>query len=108
MIFPRVKPYFIGIIHNEYVLDVGLGVTNFMLVIFFMLMVLKGISTAVKYAGVGNFDTVFGFFFGFVRAYLISICIFSAIHIVYSYDKWPVNVDESYILPSLANGSNYF
>tara|TARA_B100001123_G_C14996021_1_gene901584 strand:+ start:221 stop:766 length:546 start_codon:yes stop_codon:yes gene_type:complete len=107
IIFPRVKPYFKGIIDNEYVLDIGLGVTIFILVIFLILMVNKGISKAVKYTGIGNLDTVFGFFFGFLRAYIISICIFSAIHIVYNYDKWPINVDKSYIFPYLEKGSNY-
>ena len=107
IIFPRVKPYFKGIIDNEYVLDIGLGVTIFILVIFLILMINKGISKAVKYTGIGNLDTVFGFFFGFLRAYIISICIFSAIHIVYNYDKWPINVDKSYIFPYLEKGSNY-
>ena len=107
IIFPRVKPYFKGIIDNEYVLDIGLGVTIFILVIFLILMVNKGISKAVKYTGIGNLDTVFGFFFGFLRAYIISVCIFSAIHIVYNYDKWPINVDKSYIFPYLEKGSNY-
>ena len=88
IIFPRVKPYFKDIIDNEYVLDIGLGITIFIIVIFLVLMVNRGISKAISYSGIGNLDTVFGFFFGFVRAYIISIFIFSGIHIVYNYDKW--------------------
>ena len=34
IIFPRVKPYLEDIIDNEYVLDVGLGITIFVIVIF--------------------------------------------------------------------------
>ena len=107
IIFPRVKPYFKDIIDNEYVLDIGLGVTIFIVVIFLVLMVNKGISKAISYSGIGSLDTVFGFFFGFVRAYIISIFIFSGIHIVYNYDKWPLNLDKSYIFPYLEKGSNY-
>ena len=107
IIFPRVKPYFEDIIDSEYVLDVGLGVTIFVIVIFLVLMINKGISKAVRYTGIGSLDTVFGFFFGFIRAYIISVCIFSGIHIVYNYDKWPINVDKSYIFPYLEKGSNY-
>jgi membrane protein required for colicin V production len=107
IIFPRVKPYFEDIIDNEYVLDVGLGVAIFVIVIFLVLMINKGISKAVRYTGIGSLDTVFGFFFGFIRAYIISICIFSGIHIVYNYDKWPINVDKSYVFPYLEKGSNY-
>jgi membrane protein required for colicin V production len=107
IIFPRAKPYFEDIIDSEYVLDVGLGVTIFVIVIFLVLMINKGISKAVRYTGIGSLDTVFGFFFGFIRAYIISICIFSGIHIVYNYDKWPINVDKSYVFPYLEKGSNY-
>ena len=106
-IFPRVKPYFKNVIDNEYILDIGLGITIFIIVIFLVLMVNKGISKAVSYSGIGSLDTVFGFFFGFVRAYIISIFIFSGIHIVYNYDKWPLNLDKSYIFPYLEKGSNY-
>ena len=107
IIFPRVKPYLEGIIDNEYVLDIGLGIAIFIVVIFLVLMVNKGIGKAVQYTGIGSLDTIFGFFFGFLRAYIISVCIFSGIHIVYNYDKWPINVDKSYIFPYLEKGSNY-
>ena len=107
IIFPRVKPYFEDIIDNEYILDIGLGVSIFIIVIFLVLLVNKGISKAVKYTGLGSLDTIFGFFFGFVRSYIIAVCIFSVIHIVYNHDKWPINYDKSYIFPYLEKGSNY-
>jgi membrane protein required for colicin V production len=107
IIFPRIKPYLEDIIDNEYILDVGLGIAIFVIVIFLVLMINKGISKAVRYTGIGSLDTVFGFFFGFLRAYIISVCIFSGIHIVYNYDKWPINVDKSYTFPYLEKGSNY-
>ena len=107
IIFPKIKPYLQDIIDNEYVLDIGLGVTIFIVVIFLILMANKGISRAVQYTGIGSLVTVFGFFFGVLRAYIISVCIFSGVHIVYNYDKWPINVDKSYIFPYLEKGSNY-
>jgi len=107
IIFPKIKPYFKNIIDNEYVLDVGLGITIFVVVIFLVLMINKGISKAINFTGLGSLDTVFGFFFGFIRAYIISVCIFSAVHIVYNYDKWPINLDRSFVFPYLEKGSNY-
>ena len=107
IIFPRLKPYVKNIIDNEYVIDVALGITIFVVVIFLILLINKGISRAIKYTGLGSLDTIFGFFFGFIRAYIISICIFSGIHIVYNYDKWPINLDKSYTFPYLEKGSNY-
>ena len=107
IIFPKIKPYFKDIIDNEYVLDVILGVVIFVVVIFIVLLINKGISKAIRYTGLGSLDTIFGFFFGFLRSYIISVCIFSAIHIVYNQDKWPINTDKSLIFPYLEKGSNY-
>ena len=107
LIFPKIKPYLKDVIDNEYILDISLGVSIFIVVIFLVLMVNKGISKAINYTGLGSLDTIFGFFFGFIRAYIISICIFSGMHIVYNYDKWPINLDKSYIFPYLKKGSNY-
>ena len=107
ILFPRVKPYVKDIIDNEYVLDVGLGITIFIVVIFLVLLVNKGVSKAVRYTGIGGLDTTFGFFFGFIKAYIISVCIFSGVHIVYNYDKWPININKSYAFPYLEKGSNY-
>ena len=107
IIFPRIKPYVKDIIDNEYIIDIALGISIFIIVIFFILLINKGISKAVKYTGLGNLDTIFGFFFGFVRSYIIAVCIFSAVHIVYNHDKWPINHNKSYIFPYLKKGSNY-
>ena len=107
IVFPRIKPYVKDIIDNEYILDITLGVIIFVIVVFLVLLISKGISKAIKYTGLGSLDTIFGFFFGFIRAYIISICIFSGIHIVYNYDKWPINLDKSYTFPYLEKGSNY-
>ena len=107
IIFPRIKPSVKDIIDNEYILDIALGISIFIILIFFILLINKGISKAVKYTGLGNLDTIFGFFFGFVRSYIIAVCIFSAVHIVYNHDKWPINHNKSYIFPYLKKGSNY-
>ena len=107
IIFPSAKPYLKGIIDNEYVLDIVLGVTIFVIVIFLILMFNRGIRKAVRFTGLGSLDTIFGFFFGFIKAYIISVCIFSGVHIVYNHDKWPVNLNKSLIFPYLEKGSNY-
>ena len=107
ILFPKIKPYVSNIIDNEYVLDISLGIAIFVVVIFLVLLINKGIGKAVRYTGIGGLDTTFGFFFGFLRAYIISVCIFSGIHIVYNYDKWPINFDKSYTFPYLQKGSNY-
>jgi len=107
VLFSRIKPYFKNIIDNEYVLDISLGIIIFVLVIFAILMINKAISKAVKFVGLGRVDSIFGLFFGFIRGYVVCICLFSVIDIVYNYSNWPINIDKSYIFPYLEKGSNY-
>ena len=107
VLFSRIKPYFKNIIDSEYVLDISLGIIIFVLVIFVILMINKSISKAIKFAGLGRLDSIFGLFFGFIRSYIVCVCLFSVIDIVYNYNKWPINLDKSYTFPYLEKGSNY-
>jgi len=107
IIFPRVKPLVEGIIDSEYVLDIILGVGVFVIIIFLILMINKGIGKAVTYSGLGTLDKIFGFFFGFLRSYIICVCIFSTISIIYNHDKWPMNLEKSFTFPYVEKGSNY-
>ena len=107
IIFPRVKPLVEGIIDSEYVLDIILGMGIFVIIIFLILMINKGIGKAVTYSGLGTLDKIFGFFFGFLRSYIICVCIFSTISIIYNHDKWPMNLEKSFTFPYVEKGSNY-
>ena len=107
-IFPKIKPYVSDVANiNEYVLDITLGVGIFIAVIFVILLINKGISKAVRYSGLGSLDTIFGFFFGFLRGYIISVCIFSTVSIVYNHSKWPIKIDDSLTFSYVEKGSNY-
>tara|TARA_B100000902_G_C27278459_1_gene900236 strand:- start:716 stop:1258 length:543 start_codon:yes stop_codon:yes gene_type:complete len=107
ILFPKIKPYVDGIIDNEYVLDVILGISIFVIVIFIILLINKGISKTVRYTGLGKLDTLFGFLFGFVRSYIICVCLFATVNIIYNSEKWPIDSDKSFIFSYIAKGSNY-
>ena len=106
-LFPKIKPYVEDIIDNEYVLDVSLGIGIFIVVIFIILMINKGIGKVVTYSGIGTIDKIFGFFFGFIRSYVIAVCIFSTISIIYNYEKWPIDFEKSFTFSYVEKGSNY-
>ncbi len=106
-LFPKAKPYVDDIIDNEYVLDVTLGICLFIIVIFIILLINKGISRAVTYTGIGGLDKIFGFFFGFARGYVISVCIFATVDIIYNSNKWPIDFDKSLSFQLVEKGSNY-
>ena len=107
LIFPKAKPLVDGIIDSEYLLDIFLGIGIFVVTIFIILMINKGIGKAVTYSGLGTLDKVFGFFFGFLRSYIICVCIFSTITIIYNHEKWPLNLDKSLTFSIVEKGSSY-
>jgi membrane protein required for colicin V production len=107
ILFPRIKPYFKNMLDNVYVLDISLGITIFVLVTFLILVANKGISKTVKFIGLGRVDSVFGFFFGFIKSYIVCVLIFSAIDTVFNYNKWPISTDKSYAFPYIEKGSIY-
>ena len=106
-LFPKIKPYVKGTISNEYVLDTLLGLSLFVFIIFIILMINKGISKAVTYSGMGTLDKIFGFFFGFLKGYVIAVCVFATINIVYNHKNWPLDLKKSFSFPWVEKGNNY-
>ena len=106
-LFPKVKPYFDGILDSEYVLDITVGVILFILIIFLILLGNKAISKVVTYTGLGSIDKVFGFFFGIAKSYVLIVCLFTAIDVVYDSKKWPLNLKDSLTFPLVEKGSIY-
>ena len=106
LIFSRVRPY-VNFLDNKFILDIILGISIFAIVIFIILLVNRSIGNAIKYTGLGGPDRFFGFLFGFVKSYVIAVCIFTTIDIVYNYERWAINVDESFTFEWVEKGSNY-
>ena len=107
-VFPRAKPYVSDIINiNEYILDVILGIGIFIIILFIVLMINKEISKKITLSGLGKLDTVFGFFFGFIRGYIICVCLFTCINYVYNHKNWELNINNSKTFSLVEIGSNY-
>ncbi len=106
-LFPKFKPYVEDLIDNEYILDIVLGISIFVIVIFVILLINKGISKTVRYTGLGKLDTFFGFLFGFVRSYVICVCLFATVDIIYNSEKWQIDRKRSIAFSYIEKGSNY-
>ena len=106
-LFPKLKPYLKDTIYNEYILDVLLGVSLFVVIVFIILMINKGISKAVTYSGMGNLDKIFGFFFGFLKGYIIAVCVFATVNIIYNFKNWPLDLKKSFSFQWVEKGNNY-
>ena len=110
IVVPKLKPWADNYIKSEYVVDIGLGIIIFLLAIFIILLVSRGISKVVKYSGLGGLDSFFGFLFGFLKGYIVVVILFSLVNWLYPYEKWPINVEESFTFSyrlGVNNGSNF-
>ena len=107
IIVPKLKPWASNYIKSDYAIDIGLGIVVFLLAIFIILLVSRGISKVVKYSGLGGLDSFFGFLFGFLKGYIVSVILFSLINWLYPYEKWPMKVEKSFSFSYISNGSNY-
>ena len=106
-LFPIVKPYVSDFSKNEYVLDIILGVGLFILILFTILMINKGLKKAIKLSSLGKVDKIFGFFFGILRTYVVCICIFSTVNNFFDYKDWPIDTDESITFSIIEKGSSF-
>ena len=107
IIVPKLKPWANNYIESDYVIDIGLGIIIFLLAIFIILLINRGISKVVIYSGLGGLDSFFGFLFGFLKGYIVGVILFSLVNWLYPYEKWPMNVEESFSFSYINNGSNY-
>ena len=107
IVVPKLKPWANNYIESDHVIDIGLGIIIFLLAIFIVLLISRGISKVVKYSGLGGLDSFFGFLFGFLKGYIVSVILFSLVNWLYPYEKWPMKVEESFSFSYINNGSNY-
>tara|TARA_B100000941_G_C28167171_1_gene380344 strand:- start:64 stop:609 length:546 start_codon:yes stop_codon:yes gene_type:complete len=105
ILFPKAKPYVKDLSKNEYVLDIILGIFIFIIILFLIIMIARGMNKVIRVSHLGKVDTFFGFFFGILKSYVFCVCIFTTINNFFDYKKWPINIDESVMLPYIKKGS---
>ena len=105
--FPEIRPYFKGLLDSEYVLDITIGTILFVLIIFLILLLNKAISKVITYSGLGSIDKIFGFFFGIAKSYILLVCLYTSLNVIYDSKKWPLNLKNSLTFPWVEKGSIY-
>ena len=105
ILVPRVEPYISDYIENNFILEIGLGVAIYIITLFILILLGKAIGRLFSYTGMGSVDKIFGFFFGIFKGYVFIVCIFSILNWFYSYEKWDINLSNSYFFAITEKGS---
>ena len=105
ILVPKIEPYLSNYISNNFILEIGLGLAVYIIALFLLILLGKAIGRLFSYTGMGSVDKVFGFFFGIFKGYVFIVCIFSILDWFYSYEKWDINLSNSYFFEITEKGS---
>ena len=105
ILVPRFQPTVSEYIESEFINNIGLGIAIFSMTLFITILLGKSLSKAVTWTGVGSIDRVFGLLFGFLKGYIVSVCLFSILNWFYPYKNWGINVENAVSFNIIKNGS---
>ena len=82
-----------------------MGVVIFIITLFIIILIGKTLSRAVTWTGVGSIDKGFGFLFGFLKGYIVSVCLFSIFNWFYPYQNWVISPEDAISFDLINKGS---
>ena len=107
VLVPKLNPWLEDYIQSKFVVDIGLGIFIYIVVLFVIINISKSISSAVTWSGLGAVDKTFGLIFGIFKGYVICVCVFSLLNWFYPHEKWPIETKEAYSFSIVFSGSKF-
>ena len=105
ILVPRIQPVVSDYIQSEFINNVGLGIAIFILTLFISILIGKTLSKTITWTGVGSIDKGFGLFFGFLKGYIVSVCLFSILNWFYPYQNWGISPNNAISFEIIKKGS---
>ncbi len=105
ILVPKLQPLVREYVQSEFINSIGLGAAIFIFTLFITILVGKTLSRAVTWTGVGPIDKGFGFLFGFLKGYIVSVCLFSIFNWFYPYQNWDISAEEAISFNLISKGS---
>ena len=107
MLLPITTPYTENIIKSEFAHDAVVGTIIFILSIFLIMLIMKGIKKTMSWTGLGPIDKFFGFIFGFFKGYAYFIAIYSIINFIHPSNKWSDNFNNGKFTSLIVTGKDF-
>ena len=107
ILVPKLNPWVQDIIESKFVADIGLGIFIYIISLFVIINIGKGLSKAINFSGLGSVDKTFGLIFGIFKGYIVCVCVFSLLNWFYPHQKWPVETKDTYSFEIIYNGSEF-
>ena len=104
---PIITPYTENIIQSEFTHDILIGTIIFILSIFLIMLIMKGMKKTMTWTGLGPVDKFFGFIFGFFKGYAYFVAIYSIINFIHPADRWNNNFNKGKFMNLIIDGQNF-
>ena len=104
---PIITPYTENIIQSEFTHDILIGTIIFILSIFLIMLIMKGMKKTMTWTGLGPVDKFFGFIFGFFKGYAYFIVLYSVINFIHPADRWNNNFNKGKFMNLIVDGQNF-
>ena len=105
ILVPKFQPVVSEYIQSKFINNIGLGVVIFIFTLFITILVGKSMSKAVTWTGVGSIDKGFGFLFGFLKGYIVAVCLFTILNWFYPYQNWGISAEKAISFNLIYKGS---
>ena len=105
ILVPKLRPWVSEYIESEFINSIGIGIAVFVITLFLIIIIGKGLSKAVTWTGVGSIDKTFGLLFGVFKGYIVSICLFSILNWFYPYQNWGISAEDAFSFDVVKKGS---
>jgi membrane protein required for colicin V production len=103
---PKLQPWVNNYIESQFINNIGIGIFVFVVTLFISIIAGKAIGRTITWTGVGSVDKSFGIFFGFVKGYIVAVCLFSLFNWFYPYEKWGISTNDAFSFNIVLRGSN--
>ena len=107
ILLPIITPYTENIIKSEFTHDILIGTIIFILSIFLIMLIMKGMKKTMTWTGLGPVDKFFGFIFGFFKGYAYFIVLYSVINFIHPADRWGNNFNKGKFTNLIIDGQNF-
>ena len=104
---PILTPYTKDLINSNFVHDLIFASIIFILSVFLIILVFKGIKKTISWSGLGAVDKFFGLIFGLLKGYVYFISIFGLFNFIHPYTKWNKNLNEGKFFEIIITGNQF-
>ncbi len=107
LLLPELKPFMEDYVESDFVLNLILGTSIFILSIFIIIIISRSLNKVLKWSGLGSVDKLFGLFFGAFKGYAYFIILFTISNAIHPVDKWHKSLNSGVFYENIEYGKEF-